>query len=305
MDATAFRAALDAGDPILLDGGLATQLEAQGADLSDRLWSARLLVERPGRDRRRAPGLLPGRRPGRDDGQLPGHVRGLRGARDRPRRRAEALLRRSVELADAGARAGGRRGPRPRAARRSAVRRRVHRARTARCSPTAPSTAAGTAAPWRSCATSTGSASASSRRPAPTSWPWRRSRRSRRRAPSPTLLAELPGRRGLDQLLVRRRRPPAQRRARRGGAWPRSTATPGRAWRSASTAPRPEHVDELVGRIRAVTSLPIVVYPNSGEGWDAVARRWTGTGAASAWTATRRVRWRAAGAPARSAAAAA
>ena len=33
---------------VILDGGLATQLEAQGNDLSDRLWSARLLVEDPG-----------------------------------------------------------------------------------------------------------------------------------------------------------------------------------------------------------------------------------------------------------------
>jgi homocysteine S-methyltransferase len=47
MDATRFRAALDAGEVIVLDGGLATQLEAQGADLSDALWSARLLVEDP------------------------------------------------------------------------------------------------------------------------------------------------------------------------------------------------------------------------------------------------------------------
>src|SRR3954453_2061319 len=33
--------------PILLDGGLATELEAQGHDLSDVLWSARLLADRP------------------------------------------------------------------------------------------------------------------------------------------------------------------------------------------------------------------------------------------------------------------
>ena len=31
----------------------------------------------------------------------------------------------------------------------------------------------------------------------------------------------------------------------------------------------PEHVDELIARIRSVSSLPIAVYPNSGEGWDA------------------------------------
>src|SRR3954454_16115547 len=32
---------------VVLDGGLATQLEAQGADLSDELWSARLLAADP------------------------------------------------------------------------------------------------------------------------------------------------------------------------------------------------------------------------------------------------------------------
>ena len=47
MDGTRFRAALDAGETILLDGGLATQLEADGHDLSDALWSARLLLEEP------------------------------------------------------------------------------------------------------------------------------------------------------------------------------------------------------------------------------------------------------------------
>jgi homocysteine S-methyltransferase len=40
------------------------------------------------------------------------------------------------------------------------------------------------------------------------------------------------------------------------------------------TAPR--HVRGLVERIRTVTDLPILAYPNSGEGWDARARAWTG-----------------------------
>ena len=39
-------AALDAG-PVLLDGGLATELEARGHDLSSALWSARLLRDDP------------------------------------------------------------------------------------------------------------------------------------------------------------------------------------------------------------------------------------------------------------------
>ena len=34
-------------DPLVLDGGLATELERRGADLHDRLWSARLLLEDP------------------------------------------------------------------------------------------------------------------------------------------------------------------------------------------------------------------------------------------------------------------
>jgi len=39
-------AALAAG-PVVLDGGLSTQLEARGHDLSDSLWSARLLLDDP------------------------------------------------------------------------------------------------------------------------------------------------------------------------------------------------------------------------------------------------------------------
>ncbi|MHB8459124.1 MAG: homocysteine S-methyltransferase, partial [Candidatus Limnocylindrales bacterium] len=36
----------------------------------------------------------------------------------------------------------------------------------------------------------------------------------------------------------------------------------------------PEHVDELLARARSVTDRPLVVYPNSGERWDPVARQW-------------------------------
>ena len=39
----------------------------------------------------------------------------------------------------------------------------------------------------------------------------------------------------------------------------------------------PELIVELIGEIRAVSKQPIVVYPNSGEGWDAARRCWTGT----------------------------
>src|SRR3954468_21229061 len=36
-----------AGPVVVLDGGLATELEARGHDISDRLWSARLLLTAP------------------------------------------------------------------------------------------------------------------------------------------------------------------------------------------------------------------------------------------------------------------
>ncbi|GAB4268300.1 MAG: homocysteine S-methyltransferase [Candidatus Promineifilaceae bacterium] len=38
---------LETQDALILDGGLATQLEARGCDLSDKLWSARLLMDNP------------------------------------------------------------------------------------------------------------------------------------------------------------------------------------------------------------------------------------------------------------------
>lgn len=53
----------------------------------------------------------------------------------------------------------------------------------------------------------------------------------------------------------------------------------------------PEHVLGLVERAVAATGKPAVAYPNSGEAWDAVARAWTGPGAvvdgalAQAWVA--------------------
>jgi len=44
---TAFVEALNRPQPLLLDGGLATQLEAQGCDIGNTLWSASMLLEDP------------------------------------------------------------------------------------------------------------------------------------------------------------------------------------------------------------------------------------------------------------------
>jgi homocysteine S-methyltransferase len=42
-----FEALLEKGEPLVLDGGLATQLESQGHSLDSPLWSAELLIHRP------------------------------------------------------------------------------------------------------------------------------------------------------------------------------------------------------------------------------------------------------------------
>jgi homocysteine S-methyltransferase len=57
----------------------------------------------------------------------------------------------------------------------------------------------------------------------------------------------------------------------------------------------PEHVEELVARIAATTAKPVVVYPNSGEGWDPGTGRWLPATGPDVDAATAR-RWVAAGA---------
>ena len=40
----------------------------------------------------------------------------------------------------------------------------------------------------------------------------------------------------------------------------------------------PEHVESLLSRARAATDLPLVVYPNSGRAWDGATYTWSGAG---------------------------
>ena len=47
MTKQAFIRALERDAPLILDGGLATQLEAQGCDIANALWSASLLQSNP------------------------------------------------------------------------------------------------------------------------------------------------------------------------------------------------------------------------------------------------------------------
>jgi homocysteine S-methyltransferase len=39
---------------------------------------------------------------------------------------------------------------------------------------------------------------------------------------------------------------------------------------------RPDEIASLVERAASVSGKPVVAYPNSGEGWDAARRAWTG-----------------------------
>ena len=57
----------------------------------------------------------------------------------------------------------------------------------------------------------------------------------------------------------------------------------------------PELIGSLIGELAKVTSKPIIVYPNSGEQWDALHHCWQGDGQLQAFGELA-VRWRSAGA---------
>jgi hypothetical protein len=68
---------------VVLDGGLATELEARGCDISGSLWSARVLRSNPEAIEQLALRLLRRRRARRDHRKLPGELRGIRRRRHR------------------------------------------------------------------------------------------------------------------------------------------------------------------------------------------------------------------------------
>ncbi len=89
-------------DTVLIsDGGLATELEARGHDLSDDLWSARLLFDAPDEIKAAHVAFLSGRRGVRDDGRATRHPSRVSRRAESGRDDAERLMRRSVELAAA------------------------------------------------------------------------------------------------------------------------------------------------------------------------------------------------------------
>jgi len=286
MDSHHFRDALRHGDPILLDGGLATQLEAQGNDLSDRLWSARLLVEAPDEI---VAAHLAFFRAGAQVATTSSYQATFQGfaARGLDHDAAADLLRRSVELAEQArsiALEEGVPGPLFVAASlgpygamladgseyRGGYGRTVaeladfHRERFRVLAGTGADILAAETIPVLEEAQAVAA-----------------------------LLGELPGTAAWISFSC------ADGGRLRGGA-PIEEAVeaivdaPGIVAIGVNCT-APEHLDELIARIRSVSSLPVAVYPNSGEGWDAVARRWTGTTAGRV-DGEAALRWRSAGA---------
>ena len=92
--------------PLVLDGGLATELERRGADLRDRLWSARLLLEDPDLIREVHGDYFAA---GADVAISASYQASFDGFAERglSRSRASELMRRSVELAREAAAAAG------------------------------------------------------------------------------------------------------------------------------------------------------------------------------------------------------
>ncbi|MFI5805945.1 homocysteine S-methyltransferase [Streptomyces sp. NPDC051561] len=107
MEPTRPLAAVLAGRTVVLDGGLSNQLESQGCDLSDALWSARLLADDPGQIEAAHTAYV---RAGAQVLITSSYQATFEGFAQRGVRRAEAtgLLARSVELARAASRSAER-----------------------------------------------------------------------------------------------------------------------------------------------------------------------------------------------------
>ncbi len=253
---------------IVLDGGLATQLEAQGNDLADPLWSARLLVENPAEIVRAHLAFF---RAGAAIATTASYQATFEGfaARGIDRAAAIGLLRRSVALA-AEARAAWRAERPP--------------------NDTGPLLVAASIGPYGAFLAHGGEYTGRYGRSVAELRAFHRERLEVLVATEADLLAcetipELEEGIALVELLE-------QTPGARGwlafsctdGARLRSGAPVEEAFALAERSSRvlavgvnctaPQHVDELLVRARSATSKPLIVYPNSGESWDAVEKRW-------------------------------
>jgi homocysteine S-methyltransferase len=269
------RALLTRPVPAVLDGALATELEAQGHDLSDPLWSARLLADDPAaiaavHRAYRAAGAQVLTTAGYQASADGFAARGLSAAA------ADALLRRSVELARV-------------AADGALV--------AASCGPYGALLAGG-----EEYSGDYGSATEATLEDFHT----RRLRAVLAAGPDCVACETIPRASEaavLCRVLDRLEAPEAWisfscrdgRTTSHGEPIEEAVATAGGSARVVAVGVNctaPEHVDELLARAGTATDRPLVAYPNSGRAWDAGTRRWTSAGAATlapdvvrAWTA--------------------
>ncbi|MEO8229563.1 MAG: homocysteine S-methyltransferase [Chloroflexota bacterium] len=278
------RPSFPARDVIILDGGLATELERRGNDLSDPLWSARLLIEAPGEI---VAAHLAYFRAGARVATSASYQASFEGfgARGMDRLKATELIGRSVELA------------------REA--RRQHRAESspARDGREPSLFVAASVGPYGAVLADGSEYRGDYRLTVAELATWHAPRLAVLEDAGPDVLAietipSVDEGRALVELLARRPGPPAWlsftcadgARTRHGEAVETAFALAEATDRIVAVGincTAPEHAEELVRRARAETDKAIVVYPNSGETWDPRARRWTGrvgtdVGAASA-----------------------
>lgn len=263
-----FRPILERDGVVILDGGLATQLDAQGNDLSDRLWSARLLVEAPEEIVRAHLAYF---RAGARVATTASYQATFEGfaARGIDREGAARLIARSVELA--------------------AEARSRHIAESPR--DPGPLLVAASVGPFGAMLADGSEYRGRYGRSVADLRDFHRDRMAVLAATDADLLAcetipELEEAVALVGLLDELGEVPA---------WLSFSCSDGGHLRSgvpieeavavADGSPRvvavgvnctaPEHAEELLRRAAAVTSKPLLVYPNSGEGWDPRTRAWT------------------------------
>lgn len=270
------RSPFPAGEVVILDGGLATELERRGNDLSDPLWSARLLIESP--DEIVAAHLAYFRAGARvaTGASYQASFEGFE-ARGIERPKAIELIRRSVELAAEACR--------------------QHRAASSRADdgPESSLFVAASVGPYGAVLADGSEYRGDYGLTVAELAAWHAPRLAVLEDAGPDLLAieTIPsvdeGQALVELLAGNPDGPPAWlsftcadgARTRHGEpvetAFALAEATE-RVVAVGINCTAPEHAEELVRRARAVTDKLVVVYPNSGETWDARARRWTGRG---------------------------
>ncbi|MBK8758272.1 MAG: homocysteine S-methyltransferase [Actinomycetales bacterium] len=271
--------ALAAGEVIVLDGGFSTQLEARGHDLSDSLWSARLLLDDPTEIRAAHADFF------------------AAGAR--------IATTASYQVSESGFQAAGRTAAQAREAlRRSVIEARVA-ADTAQAHDGLQRWVAGSVGPYGATLADGSEYRGDDRLSVAELRAWHRPRLHALADADPDVLAveTIPSLREVEALCAELDTlgmpfwlsvTPHDGRLRPGeplaAAYGIVASTSNRLAVGANCCD-PAEFDPVASAARqAADGIPVVFYPNSGETWDAIARRWTGAptipGLAANWVAS-------------------